>query len=295
MGALKLHTEENYTGLKVVYGGKFLEQKSVQRFLNVDPKAHLMAGWSPYAAMADNPIIMVDPDGAFPYPIHVRSFAPYKTFGGGFHGDNRGWSTGLGTREGGTVTSRMQHVFTVDPDKAMLSNEMKWSDYSSHPIFGTETGKTRARVNDFRATKDADGNSTTTFSSKMAANLPLIPSADIDVTTNFKLVENLKAGTLNVTATQKGDAFPSAETFISDTKGNPLFIGVSPAVGGPYTSLPGDNKRAMMSNSFTITIDKGGVFTGVKQGDKTYSTSDWNNLMQSKPTEKAPEKPYPPR
>jgi hypothetical protein len=32
---------------------------------------------------------------------------------------------------------------------------------------------------------------------------------------------------------------------------------------------------------------------GVKQGDKTYTVADWNKMMQSKPTEKQGEKPFP--
>ena len=132
-------------------------------------------------------------------------------------------------------------------------------------------------------------------------NNPLVPgSSDIDVKTKFNLVENTKAGTLNITATQTGDAYPAAETFIGDTKGNQLFIGVSPAAGGdiaqslgPYKELPGDNDRPMMSSSFTVTMDKGGVFTGVKIGDKTYSVGDWNKMMQAKPLVKEDEKPFP--
>lgn len=66
MGALKLHTEQNYTGLKVVYGGLYEGKKSVQRFLNVDPLASKMPSWSPYSAMYDNPIRYTDPTGAEP-------------------------------------------------------------------------------------------------------------------------------------------------------------------------------------------------------------------------------------
>jgi len=122
----------------------------------------------------------------------------------------------------------------------------------------------------------------------MAGHNPLVAgSPDIDVHTNFTLTENDKAGTLQVNAVQTGDAFPAAETFIGDTKGNQLFIGVSPAdagTTGPYTQLPGDNSRPMMSASFTITMDSNGVFTGVKQGDKTYSMADWNKMNQNQPT-----------
>ena len=88
-------------------------------------------------------------------------------------------------------------------------------------------------------------------------------------------------------AVQTGDAFPSAETLIGDTKGNMIFIGVSPAnagTEGPYTSLPGENDRPMMSAEFTITMDNKGVFTGVQQGDNKYTIQDWNKMNQNKPT-----------
>ncbi|WPV69690.1 hypothetical protein [Chitinophaga sp. LS1] len=67
-----------------------------------------------------------------------------------------------------------------------------------------------------------------------------------------------------------------------------LFIGVSAANGNPYTSLPGNNNnnnnRSMMSANFTVTMDDMGVFTGVQQGNKTYSITDWNKMNQNKPT-----------
>jgi 3,4-dihydroxy-2-butanone 4-phosphate synthase len=119
----------------------------------------------------------------------------------------------------------------------------------------------------------------------MAGHNPLVPgSPDIDVHTKFILTENDKAGTLKVNAVQTGDAFPSAETMIGDTKGNQLFIGVRPANGNPYTSLPGDNDRPRMSANFTVTMDGKVVFTGVQQGEKKYTTAEWNKMNQNKPT-----------
>ena len=57
-------------------------------------------------------------------------------------------------------------------------------------------------------------------------------SPDIDVKTNFSLTENKSAGTLGVSVSQKGDAFPSAETMIGDAKGNMLMIvSASPKLG----------------------------------------------------------------
>ncbi|MET3036158.1 hypothetical protein ABXT08_08655 [Chryseobacterium sp. NRRL B-14859] len=39
----------------------------------------------------------------------------------------------------------------------------------------------------------------------------------------------------------------------------------------------------MMTSNFTATIDKNGVFTGVKMGDTTYTLQEWNKMMQSMP------------
>lgn len=70
MGCLKLHTEENYTGLKVVYGGLYEENKSVQRFLSVDPLASEFPHQSPYTAMDNDPINKIDPTGMAASPIY---------------------------------------------------------------------------------------------------------------------------------------------------------------------------------------------------------------------------------
>ncbi len=83
----------------------------------------------------------------------------------------------------------------------------------------------------------------------------------------------------------KGDAFPAAEMFIGDAKGQQLMVIASPAQGNPLMSLPGDNNRPMGSANFTITINAKGEFTGVVTGTgqdmKTYSVADWNKQLQA--------------
>ncbi|MBP6756491.1 MAG: hypothetical protein KA210_10100, partial [Bacteroidia bacterium] len=215
----------------------------------------------------------------YPYPITIRSFAPFATFGGGFAGDSRGFSTNA------NETSRLSHSYVMNTDNHTYINNGASSSTSSHPLLGSATAKDDSgKISNATYTTNKDGSTTTSWTSTMAGHNPLLPSPNINVTTDFSLTENKAAGTLGVSVSQKGDAFPAAETMIGDTDGNTLMIGVSPAVGNPYISLPGEeNNRPMMSSNFTVTMDGKGVFTGVKQGDKTYSVGDWNKMMQATP------------
>jgi len=63
MGALKLTYYETKNPLKVVYSKTLEEQKSVQRFLSVDPMSELDFHLSPYNYVGNNPLNFVDPTG----------------------------------------------------------------------------------------------------------------------------------------------------------------------------------------------------------------------------------------
>ena len=109
----------------------------------------------------------------------------------------------------------------------------------------------------------------------------MIPgSPNIDVFSEFSITENKKAGTLDIRGKLTGDNFPSTEAFISDPSGNNVFIGIGFYEGSPFSSLAGENKRPITEFNFTITTDKKGNFTGVRVGETTYSTEDWNKLFE---------------
>lgn len=63
MGCKRLKYHNNPSPLKVVYRADEVQQKPVQRFISVDPLAHLREWVSPYNFVQNNPIMRIDPDG----------------------------------------------------------------------------------------------------------------------------------------------------------------------------------------------------------------------------------------
>nr|MBA3986180.1 hypothetical protein [Flavobacteriales bacterium] len=68
MGCQKLTYHVENPPLKVVYRAEESDKNTAQRFLSVDPLAHEFPHQSPYAAMNNNPIYFIDPDGRAAVP-----------------------------------------------------------------------------------------------------------------------------------------------------------------------------------------------------------------------------------
>ena len=257
------------------------------RFLQVDPMAHKMPFSSPYTFCFNNPLNLIDIDGRIPYPITIRAFAPFKTFGGGFHGDNRGYSTA-------NVSARLHQKIYFDTDKTTLTTNA-WSSpsYKTDNPSNSKTAIPFVNFTDYFTIKNNGDNKTFGFGTQLAASNPLVKgSPDIDIFSNFSITENKKLGTLNINGSIKGDNFPSTEAFMTDPSGNNVFIGVGQIAAGvdkdwgPLKELPFENTRPITSFNFTILTDKKGNFTGVTEGKTTYSIADWNKRFTSQPTQK---------
>jgi RHS repeat-associated protein len=166
------------------------------------------------------------------FSLHLRSFAPWKTFGLGFGGDNRSFTTSLG------VTSRIRTLATFrrpgiqDLDVKSTSDLSTWGPWEDR---GTPFHWYRA--DDRELHLDVAG-----------AN-PLVPSATIDLHLDLSIDdvggETCFAGTLD------GDAFPNAEIFVQNGFGRSTMLHTFATAGsrnlGPYVYLPGDNYRPMGS------------------------------------------------
>ena len=266
----ELDYETGYTNLDAR-----LYDRHLGRFLQVDPLSEAQPNQSAYQYSWNNPINLADASGLYPYTFHVRSFAPFKDFGGGFHGDNRGYSTSTDSR----TTSRVQQQFTLETDDGSISGASTWSNSTDHPAWPGDP-KTATPSGSVSATTNGDGNFG--VSAEYAGSNPLMFGAapDINVFSNFSISENRDNGTLSISGKLTGDNFPSTEAFIKDASGASVFLGVGFYEGSPFTSLFGENKdKNITSFNITLTVDKNGNFTGVNAGGKNYTIAQWNKLF----------------
>ncbi len=260
------------------YGARYYDP-GASIFLSVDPLAEKMPNYSPYNYTLNNPINFVDPDGRIPYPITIRSFAPFKTFGGGFHGDNRGYSTS------GSASARVHQRINFDTDKnsMTLSNWSSPTWHSAAPGFKRTAKPSGGFTSGYGIFKEGSDKNFS-FSTSYAGANPLTPGApNIDVASNFYINENKEKGFLQVRGALTGDNFPSTESFITDPSGQSVFLGIGLYEGSPFTSLSGENERPITEFNVLIKTGKDGNFEGVYKNDGSddvYSIKEWNSRFE---------------
>lgn len=95
----------------------------------------------------------------------------------------------------------------------------------------------------------------------------------------FIVTENKEQGLLTITGSVRSDGFPRTEAFISDKKGNSVFIGTDELEGVAAITLYGGPNQESINNTIQIKISKG-LFKSVIHKGKEYSIKEWNNKFK---------------
>jgi RHS repeat-associated protein len=214
-----------------------------------------------------------------PYPaagrqfeLTFRTFAPFKQFGQGFNGNNRGYSSSLYA----SVKTAFRAI--LDTNSTVVTGDRAWSDETYHVFTPnrklTETPQSELSALHYNSVGDVSGYS---FDAHVTGANPYSSFApNIDLYVDMLIVENRHNGMLTVQGTVTGDNFPSTEVLISDARGRTVMLGVGFYQGSPYTSLPGKNHRPVTSFAVHIALDERGHFQYVVSGTNTYGIDAWN-------------------
>ncbi len=209
------------------------------------------------AAPARPPLDPIGPN----LTLTLRSYAPFTSFGGGFHGDSRGPSTS--PYVSARITTSVQFDVNANASHTTtFADPSAWPEYD--PIVLNVPGAPPEVLPQFQDTDTAKPTATATVDAKddgvvvniaHAGSMPLLPSPDIDVQASVRFQRG-PGDSVVVTTRMQGDAFPNAEVFVTLPSGERVMLhhfetSAGPLMG-PYTRLWGNFQRNMGTSQVTI-------------------------------------------
>jgi len=279
------------------------------RFFTVDPLAADFP-WNSSYAFSENVLInALELEGLQKFFIYSFSFAPFDSFGGGFHGDgsNRKFNDKIdyvlpdSRSTNYRIGAKIKVDLTPTPNNATYNQEI--NEFGSYS-FNSGTGETidspgacysEGYCNKLssKTTFPIDGFLMTwagyfhNYGGNCDAPSPagITPNIDVYMDLNLGLSygQNAEGYVLDVRGNITGDKFPSNEVFITDESGNKVMLGVSgPEPGGPYLELSTNafTEEQMSNFQIQITLNENYRFSGVRFDGKIYSLSNWNRKFE---------------
>ncbi len=227
------------------------------------------------------------------YTIVTRSFAPPSTFGGGFEGNNRGYSTDI------DASSKVTQLVDIDLDEQNPIQDFdEYSDTTRHQLIPGRIYE-RTEIPDggivHQNVRQEGDKTILQFGTEIDAENPFTagpggnpnPAPSIDVFTEYEITQDKTNNTLHIKGAITGDNFPATEALIYDANGNPLFLGVGAPneLASPLVTLIGENDRPITDFDITVNTDANGNFESIEANGQTIPIDQWNeNFTRQDPS-----------
>ncbi len=240
------------------FGARYYDAR-VGRWGQVEPLLDKYPELTPYNFSVDNPLRVIDPNGADPFEIIVRTYIPFDVVFPGFKGDSRGTdpnASSFRTEQRVTIETDRSKSPTIiqGDDKAILSPSTSINLNGVPPfLYGVGEG-TFSVVASYSSDINEGNNASVELSGE--AHVGIIPSIftpAIDYSFGITILPK-KDGSVQVLLSGSHDKFPAYEIYIKDKSGKitPIYnqSPVDPIVG-PFDLFPfpiGDVKTKVNSN-----------------------------------------------
>jgi hypothetical protein len=257
--------------------------------------------WNSSYAFSENRVLdAIELEGLESFKLNTFSFAPFSTFGGGFHGDGSERKFGESINyisDGNDKSTNFRIGGCAQIDFAMQQVTLTaLGAYSYNTITSNQENAcySASTFRQYGGTGFSDGQSKVSWSAYLhnsGNNCAVIGSCSIDVFADINLTFTYAGvtrdpdagGFLYLQGIVTGDRFPSNEFYITDSKGTKLMLGVSGVdsdneITAPFTELCNNvfTEEDMSRWNFTVEVDKDFNFTKVWFGGISYSIDDWN-------------------
>ncbi len=236
------------------FGARYYDSR-IGRWGQVEPLLDKYPSLTPYNYSVDNPLRVIDPNGADPFEIIVRTYIPFDVVFPGFKGDSRG-------ADPKSNSFRTEQRITVETDRSVSSTiitnyDAKISPSTLYlPTSPVPTILTGIGEGEFHAlagySSELNGGNNASIELTGEAHVGVIPttfSPAIDYTFGITILPQ-KDGSVQVLLTGSHDKFPAYEIYVKEKSGNvtPIY-NQSPVdpVRGPFNLFPFNESQIVNS------------------------------------------------
>jgi len=205
------------------FGARYYDAR-IGRWGQVEPLFDKFPSITPYNYSLNNPLRLIDPNGADPFEIIVRTYIPFDVTFPGFKGDSRGAdpnATSYRTEQRITVeTNRSVSSEIIQSYNTIVAPSMSINPLGTNPPYLVGLGKGEfSAIASYSSDVNEGNNASVQFTGE--AHVGVIPSAlspAIDYSFGITILPQ-KDGRIQVLLLGSHDKFPAYEIYVKDKSG----------------------------------------------------------------------------